>query len=55
MLAGDLYVAGDPELVAMRQRARRLTRLYNQTTEEDDSRRPRSWRELFGRVGLRDD
>ena len=39
MLAGDLYVAGDPELVAMRQRARRLTRLYNHTGEEETARR----------------
>ena len=37
MLAGDLYVAADPELVAMRLRARRLTRLYNGTTEEEEA------------------
>ena len=33
MLAGELYVASDPILTAERQNARRLTRLYNATTE----------------------
>lgn len=51
MLAGDPYVAADPELVAMRQRARRLTRLYNGTTEEESARRCEILAELFGRVG----
>jgi maltose O-acetyltransferase len=39
MLAGDLYLASDPELVADRLRARRLTRLYNATTEDEPERR----------------
>ena len=34
MLAGELYLAADPELTAERKRARRLTRLFNQTTED---------------------
>ena len=33
MLAGELYLASDPALVLERRRARRLTRLFNQTTE----------------------
>jgi maltose O-acetyltransferase len=51
MLAGELYLAADPELVAARQRARRLTRLYNATTEEEAEERDRLLRELLGAVG----
>jgi maltose acetyltransferase-like protein len=46
MLAGELYDAMDPELKAGRLRARRLTRRYNQSTEEEDALRLRccaSW------------
>lgn len=53
MLAGELYVAADPELVAMRRRARRLTRAFNATTEEEPDERLRILRELFGAVGPR--
>jgi maltose O-acetyltransferase len=52
MLAGELYLASDPELVAARLRARRLTRLYNATTEAEPDRRLALLRELFGAVGL---
>jgi len=38
MLAGELYRSTDSELVAERQRARRLTRLYNSTTEQEQER-----------------
>jgi len=48
MIAGELYRPTDPELVAMRQRARRLTRLFNGTTEEESDRRAELLRELFG-------
>lgn len=51
MLSGELYLASDPELVAERQRASRLTRLYNSTTEEELERRSHLLQELFGRVG----
>src|SRR5690348_5502066 len=51
MLAGQLYRATDPELTAARRRARRLTRLYNQTTEEETERRVQLLAELFGRIG----
>jgi maltose O-acetyltransferase len=51
MLAGELYVAADAELVAERKRARRLTRLYNRTTEEETAERELLLRELFGTVG----
>lgn len=33
MLAGELYLAADPELVAMRASARALLRQYNASTE----------------------
>ena len=33
MLAGELYLASDPVLTAEGVNARRLTRLYNATTE----------------------
>jgi len=35
MLAGELYVASDPELTALRVRVRRLLRDYNATDTED--------------------
>lgn len=53
MLAGELYLAYDPELVAERLRARRLTRRYNETTEEEPERRREILRELFGAIGAR--
>ena len=51
MLAGELYLAHDPELVAERGRARRLTRRYNQTAEDQSDERRQILTELFGRVG----
>ncbi|MBD1805897.1 hypothetical protein H6F98_10595 [Microcoleus sp. FACHB-SPT15] len=48
MLAGELYRAVDSELVAERQRARRLTRLYNSTTEQELEMRSQILHELFG-------
>lgn len=51
MLAGELYVAADPELTELRRKARRLTRLYNATTEEEEAERTRLLHELFGRIG----
>lgn len=51
MLAGELYLASDPALTAARQRARRLTRLYNETREDELERRTEILRELFGHIG----
>ena len=42
MLSGGLYSAADPELFRLRQEARRLTRLYNQTAEDQPEERRRS-------------
>jgi maltose O-acetyltransferase len=59
MLAGELYRSTDAELVAERRNARRLTRLYNSTTEEEIEQRMPSAHatrsqilfELFGAAG----
>ena len=39
MLSGKAYIASDEELVRERKYARKLARLFNQTTEEDDEER----------------
>ncbi|HLN62366.1 MAG TPA: sugar O-acetyltransferase [Symbiobacteriaceae bacterium] len=51
MLAGDIYDTLDPELTTMRRRARRLTRAFNESTEEEGERRAAILRELFASVG----
>lgn len=51
MVSGALYKADDRELVAMRQRARRLTRQFNATTEEETEKRQELLRELMGAIG----
>jgi len=51
MLAGQLYDVSDPELVAMRLRARRLTHAYNHSGPDDVSKRKAWLAELFGAIG----
>jgi maltose O-acetyltransferase len=51
MLAGELYVAADPELVAERARARKLLRAYNQSTEDELKLRERLLSQLLGETG----
>jgi maltose O-acetyltransferase len=51
MLDGELYNAADPELVKERENARRLTRLYNHTTETEYENRTRILKELLGSTG----
>lgn len=51
MLHGELYNAADPVLLQERVNARRLTRLYNQTLETDESKRTELLKELFGSTG----
>lgn len=51
MLNGELYQAGDPELVKDRLNSRRLTRLFNQSLETDDGQRKELIQELFGSTG----
>lgn len=51
MLAGEMYDPLDPELVRDRQRARRLAREYNATTETETELRAKMTREIFGTAG----
>ncbi|WP_019638391.1 maltose acetyltransferase domain-containing protein [Paenibacillus fonticola] len=51
MLAGEMYDASDPQLVEDRLRARRLTRLFNSTHEDELSRRTELLGELLGSAG----
>lgn len=50
MLNGELYDAGDSELVAEREHARELLGEYNATTGADADRRAELLEELFGSV-----
>jgi maltose O-acetyltransferase len=51
MLAGELYHAMDPELIAARSRARDLCQALNRTREDDAEERRRVLTELFGAGG----
>lgn len=53
MVDGKMYDPTDPELVAGRERARRLIRQYNQTEETQHERRKDLLYELFGSMGDR--
>ncbi|BAS26348.1 sugar O-acetyltransferase [Limnochorda pilosa] len=51
MLAGELYDASDPQLVAERRRARLLLQALNATRDDQPEERARLIRELFGAAG----
>jgi maltose O-acetyltransferase len=51
MLAGELYNALDPELIAARRRARLLTHALNQSRDDEETRRREILVQLFGRGG----
>lgn len=51
MLASELYNALDPELVALRSRARELTARYNSTTMSETALRRELLSQLLGSVG----
>ncbi len=51
MLAGELYLASDPELSAEHKRACHLLHTYNQTTEAEQATRHEILRSLLGEVG----
>lgn len=51
MIAGELYLAGDEQLVKERENARRMTRIYNATTETDYDNRTQLLKQLFGSTG----
>lgn len=52
MLAGDLYRADDPELVAGQRRAQRLLHAYNATVIDETARRMEILRDLLGGIGV---
>lgn len=51
MLAGELYLATDPELMAARSRARKLVRAYNATDDEAAALRQQLLGQLLGSAG----
>ncbi|TWT05481.1 acetyltransferase [Planococcus sp. CPCC 101016] len=51
MLAGEMYDSQDSELRQNRMNARRLTRLFNETTEMDGQDRADLLKKLFGSTG----
>ena len=51
MLAGEFYRCYDDELVAERKRAREITRLYNNTTDDEADYRAELLKKLFGKIG----
>lgn len=51
MIDGELYLASDPQLSQDREYARKLTRMYNQTTETDGELRTKLLKELLGSTG----
>ena len=53
MLAGELYLADDPDLYAEAVRARQLLRQYREAIEGDWGIREAILRELFASVGVR--
>jgi maltose O-acetyltransferase len=53
MIAGELYLPADPEIVELRRRARRLTRAFNTSSEEQLTHRAELLKELLASVGAR--
>lgn len=51
MLAGDLYIADDPEIEAAARRARLLMEAFNATAADDSSRRHELLTALLGALG----
>lgn len=51
MLAGELYLASDPELVAEHRRAQAILERFNASRADQDALRLELLRELLGRLG----
>jgi maltose O-acetyltransferase len=51
MVAGDLYLADDPQLVQESRRAEALTKEYNESSPFDPARRMRILGDLLGSIG----
>ncbi len=55
MLAGELYDGGDPLLIEMRLKARKLFTQYNQTNYGDNKQRYEIMQQLLGTIGTKID
>ncbi|MBU3156174.1 sugar O-acetyltransferase [Clostridium estertheticum] len=51
MLNGEIYNAYDKDLILLRNKARHLTKLYNNTEPEDVTDRINILKKLFGKIG----
>lgn len=51
MIAGELYDATDSQLTEEREYARKMVRMYNQTTENEGDLRTQMLKKLFGSTG----
>ena len=51
MLAGELYVANDPELYAVHLRAQQIVAQFNATPADAEHERYALLKELFGQLG----
>lgn len=51
MLAGELYLASDPELAGIHDRALMLIHRFNHSAPSDISQRQETIRQLFGKIG----
>ena len=51
MLTGELYNPSDTQLVKEQIKARKLTRLFNDTVETEDEKRTELLKELIGSTG----
>ncbi|PZX54185.1 sugar O-acetyltransferase [Algoriphagus chordae] len=51
MLAGELYQAGDPDLVEERLKVRKLVKVFNDSDPEDTELRVSLMRQIFGKAG----
>lgn len=51
MLVGEMYDPFDPELLALRKKARELFQAFNRTSEDDGSHRKALLQELLGQAG----
>lgn len=52
MLNGEYYDSGDKELVELRQKAHRLSQLYNETFETQETKRKEIMDELLPNKGV---
>jgi len=51
MLSNKLYWSADKDLIKMREDARKITRLYNQTKKRQNKYRKKLLKKLFGKTG----